>query len=88
MREPELEPGFHLNYPGLLFCELPGFFRFGSNPGSIPSTHLFTIYINVTTVVDVKNRSGGTFRTTTLVRLMPLPLKAIIYSLRFCGCIH
>ena len=36
-QEPELEPGFHLNYPGSLFCELPGFFRFGSNPGSIPT---------------------------------------------------
>ena len=38
-QEPELEPGFHLNYPGSLFCELPGFFRFGSNPGSIPKGH-------------------------------------------------
>ena len=30
-------PGFDLNYSGSLFLELPGFFRFGSNPGSIPT---------------------------------------------------
>ena len=33
-------PGFVLNHPGLNFCEKPGFFGSGSNPGSIPIFHL------------------------------------------------
>ena len=33
--EPELEPGFDLNYPVPLSKELPGFSGSGSEPGSI-----------------------------------------------------
>ena len=35
--EPELEPGFDLNYPVPLSKELPGFSGSGSEPGSITS---------------------------------------------------
>ena len=35
--EPELEPGFDLNYPVPLLKKLPGFSGFGSEPGSFTS---------------------------------------------------
>ena len=35
--EPELEPGFDLNYPVPLSKEFPGFSGSGSEPGSIPT---------------------------------------------------
>ena len=44
--EPELEPGFDLNYPVPLSKELPGFFGSGSEPGSIttlPLQHVYSI---------------------------------------------
>ena len=34
--EPELEPGFDLNYPVPLLKELPGFSGSGLEPGSTP----------------------------------------------------
>ena len=42
--EPELEPGFDLNYPVPLSKELPGFSGSGSEPGSI--TSLFTSVVS------------------------------------------
>ena len=41
--EPELEPGFDLNYPVPLSKELPGFSGSGSEPGSITTDHLSSI---------------------------------------------
>ena len=38
--EPELEPGFDLNYPVPLSKELPGFSGSGSEPGSITHSHM------------------------------------------------
>ena len=38
--EPELEPGFDLNYPVPLSKELPGFSGSGSEPGSITTSYL------------------------------------------------
>ena len=36
--EPELEPGFNLNYPVPVQKELPGFYGSGSEPGSITNS--------------------------------------------------
>ena len=41
--EPELEPGFDLNYPVPLLKELPGFSGSGSEPGSI--TSMYSLYL-------------------------------------------
>ena len=38
--EPELEPGFDLNYPVPLSKELPGFSGSGSEPGSITRSYI------------------------------------------------
>ena len=40
--EPELEPGFDLNYPVPLSKELPGFSGSGSEPGSITTNDFKT----------------------------------------------
>ena len=44
--EPELEPGFDLNYPVPLSKELPGFSGSGSEPGSITITVCLMISMN------------------------------------------
>ena len=41
--EPELEPGFDLNYPVPLSKDLPGFSGSGSEPGSITTNLLFIV---------------------------------------------
>ena len=66
--EPELEPGFDLNYLVPLSKELPGFSGSGSEPGSITrkkivfsSSHyslstIFTVFLRIPTVPKVYKR--------------------------------
>ena len=54
--EPELEPGFDLNYPVPLSKELPGFSGSGSEPGSITNSYKKFLIVLTAFPLELKNK--------------------------------
>ena len=69
-----MEPRFHLNYPGFKFHEFLGFFRFGSNPGSITNfeQNKFVGYArgNITSIY--KNAAGILQKDVAVIQILKI----------------